>query len=220
MTLILTTVHSVYLIWKKGSPRVWLIYRGCLLLHGTWSHLWYIQRSLYAHSLICTSYRTYEIEYCSLFLSFHRWKVFDVFMILGNGFTSQIPGPIMHAGISRTPLDWLIDWLITYGFTSRSRIFHLYGDVTIAGEGLQNLGLCSALRAFEKGGIFIVPHLLFRSNPKECPIYSPLTTHEGMWRIYSNPDLHGKQCPILFKKYLVFKTPLKLFGEFWWTLYK
>jgi hypothetical protein len=31
----------------------------------------------------------------------------------------------------------------------------LYGDVTIADEGLQNLGLCSALRAFEQGGIFI-----------------------------------------------------------------
>jgi hypothetical protein len=44
--------------------------------------------------------------------------------------------------------------------TSHSRIFHLYGNVTIAGEGLQNLGLCSALRAFEQGGIFIVPHLL------------------------------------------------------------
>jgi hypothetical protein len=28
----------------------------------------------------------------------------------------------------------VIDWLIIYGFTSRSRIFHLYGDVTIAGE--------------------------------------------------------------------------------------
>jgi hypothetical protein len=26
---------------------------------------------------------------------------------------------------------------IIYGFTSRSRIFHLYGDITIAGEGLQ-----------------------------------------------------------------------------------
>jgi hypothetical protein len=50
--------------------------------------------------------------------------------------------------------------LITYGFTSRSRIFHLYKDITIAGEGLHNLGLCSALRAFEQGGIFIVPHLL------------------------------------------------------------
>jgi hypothetical protein len=50
--------------------------------------------------------------------------------------------------------------LIIYSFTSRSRVFHLYGDVTIAGEGLQNLGLCSVLRAFEQGGIFIVPHLL------------------------------------------------------------
>jgi hypothetical protein len=50
--------------------------------------------------------------------------------------------------------------MIVYGFTARSRIFHLYGDVTIAGEGLLNLGLCSALRAFEQGGIFIVPHLL------------------------------------------------------------
>jgi hypothetical protein len=47
-----------------------------------------------------------------------------------------------------------------YCFTSRSRIFHLYGDDTITGEGLQNLGLCSALRAFEQGEIFIVPHLL------------------------------------------------------------
>jgi hypothetical protein len=38
--------------------------------------------------------------------------------------------------------------------------FYLYGDVTIAGEGLQNLGVSSTLRAFEQGGIFIVPHLL------------------------------------------------------------
>jgi hypothetical protein len=53
-----------------------------------------------------------------------------------------------------------IGWLVIYGFTSCSRIFHLYGDVTMAGEGLQNLGLCSALRAFEQGGISIVPHLL------------------------------------------------------------
>jgi hypothetical protein len=35
-----------------------------------------------------------------------------------------------------------------YCFKSRSRIFHLYGDVTITDEGLQNSGLCSALRAF------------------------------------------------------------------------
>jgi hypothetical protein len=54
-----------------------------------------------------------------------------------------------------------IDWLINYCFTSRSRIFHLYGNVTFTGEGLQNLGLRSALRAFQQGGIFIVPHLLW-----------------------------------------------------------
>jgi hypothetical protein len=29
--------------------------------------------------------------------------------------------------------------MIIYCFTSHSRIFYLYGDVTIAGEGLQNL---------------------------------------------------------------------------------
>jgi hypothetical protein len=46
----------------------------------------------------------------------------------------------------------LIDYLLFY--------VPLYGDVTIAGEGLQNLGLCSALRTFEQGLIFIVPQLL------------------------------------------------------------
>jgi hypothetical protein len=39
--------------------------------------------------------------------------------------------------------------------------FHSYEDVTIAGEGLQNLGLCSALRAVEQEGIFIELHLLW-----------------------------------------------------------
>jgi hypothetical protein len=53
----------------------------------------------------------------------------------------------------------MIDWLIIYECTSSSRIFHLYGDVIISTEGLQNLGLCSALRASEQGGIFILPHL-------------------------------------------------------------
>jgi hypothetical protein len=52
-------------------------------------------------------------------------------------------------------------WLIIYCFTSRSRIFHLYGDVNITGEGLQNVGLCSALIAIEQGGIFIVQHLVW-----------------------------------------------------------
>jgi hypothetical protein len=43
---------------------------------------------------------------------------------------------------------------------SSSRICHLYEDITIAGEGLQNVGLCSALRVFEQEGIFILLYLL------------------------------------------------------------
>ena len=55
--------------------------------------------------------------------------------------------------------DWLIDYLLFY--VPLKNISLIYGDVTITGEGLQNLGLCSALKAFEQGGIFIVPHLLW-----------------------------------------------------------
>jgi hypothetical protein len=69
---------------------------------------------------------------------------------------------------------WLIDYL---SFTSHSRIFHLYGDVTITGEGLHHKGLCSALRVFKRGDIFIVPHLLWHGTSvflvsSEGPPYS------------------------------------------------
>jgi hypothetical protein len=40
----------------------------------------------------------------------------------------------------------LIDWLFTV--LHPARVFHFYRDVTIAGEGLQNLGLCSAFMGF------------------------------------------------------------------------
>jgi hypothetical protein len=54
----------------------------------------------------------------------------------------------------------MVSWLIyCYCFTSRSRIFHQYEDVTIASTKLRSMRL--ALRAFELGGIFIVPHLLW-----------------------------------------------------------
>jgi hypothetical protein len=73
-----------------------------------------------------------------------------------------------------------------------------YGDVTIAGEGLQNLDLCSALRAFEQGGIFMVPHLLrdgasvFSVSSKGPPhSITSYDTRAWVWRINSNPDPHG-----------------------------
>jgi hypothetical protein len=50
-------------------------------------------------------------------------------------------------------MDCLLDYLMFYVPLKNISLI-------IAGEGLQNLGLCSALRAFEQAGIFIVPHLL------------------------------------------------------------
>jgi hypothetical protein len=66
-------------------------------------------------------------------------------------------------------LKLLIDYLLFY--VSLKIFFTLMHDVhedvtitgesvTIIGEGLRDLGLCSVLRTFEQGGIFIVPHLL------------------------------------------------------------
>jgi hypothetical protein len=70
----------------------------------------------------------------------------------------------MNCREGQQELPWLIDWLIIYDFMSRSRILYLYGDIAIAHEGLQNFGLCLALRSFEQGGIFIVPHLLWHGT--------------------------------------------------------
>jgi hypothetical protein len=98
-----------------------------------------------------------------------------------------------------------IGWLVVYCFTSRSRIFHLYGDVTITGEGLQNLGLCSALMPFSREGSLSCHTCcdtgprFFRSHPKDRPILSPFTTHKGMWKIYSYPDSHGSPISRLWR---------------------
>jgi hypothetical protein len=53
------------------------------------------------------------------------------------------------------------------------------GDVTIASEGLQTLGLCSALRAFKQGGVFIVPHLLWQGT-SAFPVSSEGTLQDLM----------------------------------------
>jgi hypothetical protein len=63
--------------------------------------------------------------------------------------------------VSQYKIVW--QW-ITIWFYVPLKNFHLYGDVTIAGEGLQNLGLCSVLKAFEQGGIFIVTHLMWHGT--------------------------------------------------------
>jgi hypothetical protein len=56
---------------------------------------------------------------------------------------------------------------------------------TIASEGLQNLGLYSALGAFEQGGIFIVPHLLWHGT-SVYPVSS-----EGPPHLIASYDIRG-----------------------------
>jgi hypothetical protein len=75
--------------------------------------------------------------------------------------------------------------MIIYGFTSRSwKNFSLkYGDVTIAGEGLQHLDLCSALKAFEQ-----VPHLLWHGT-SVFPVSS-----EGPPHLVASYDTRGDAC--------------------------
>jgi hypothetical protein len=71
----------------------------------------------------------------------------------------------------------IIDGLIIYCFRSRIKILHLHGDVTTTGEWQQNLGVCSALRAFEQGGIFIVPWALVFLVSFEEQLHS-VTSHD------------------------------------------
>jgi hypothetical protein len=89
-------------------------------------------------------------------------------------------------------------WLIIYCFMSRSRIFHLYGDITITSERLQKFRpMLMVLRALEQGGslsyhtCYDMGPRFFRSHLKDHPTELPLTTHKEMWKICSNPDHHG-----------------------------
>ena len=72
---------------------------------------------------------------------------------------------------------WLL-LCLSVVFLSRSGFLHSYGDVIIAGEWLQGLGLCSAPTAFEyrEGSLSCYtccdtgPRVL-RSHPKDRPLF-------------------------------------------------
>jgi hypothetical protein len=86
------------------------------------------------------------------------------------------------------------DWLIIYCFTSAQEYFTCMETSPFRWRGPANLGLCSALRAFEQGEIIIVSHLLwhgtsvFPVSSKRHPMQLLLTTHKGKWKFYSNLD--------------------------------
>ena len=76
-----------------------------------------------------------------------------------------------------------------------ARKYFSYRDIAM-GEGLQNLVLCSKPTAFEQGGIFIVPHLLWhgtlvggsrsQDHPKLVAFHDKqrkLKTYEELWLV-------------------------------------
>jgi hypothetical protein len=84
--------------------------------------------------------------------------------------------------------------LIVYGFTSRSRIFHLHGDVTLPMKGCKILGFAQRSGPLSREGSLSchtccdMGPRFFRSNLKDQWTF---TTHKEMWRTYYNPDPHG-----------------------------
>ena len=54
--------------------------------------------------------------------------------------------------------------LFVWSFSYNSRIFYSFGDVTIAGEGLQILTYSLAIMAIEQWGFFSMPHLLWHGT--------------------------------------------------------
>jgi hypothetical protein len=78
---------------------------------------------------------------------------------------------------------WLIDWLFTV--LRPAQEYFTCMETSPLGEGLQNLGLCPALRAFEQEEIFIVPHLLWHGT-SVFPVSS-----EGPPQSVAFYDTHG-----------------------------
>jgi hypothetical protein len=88
--------------------------------------------------------------------------------------------------------------LLIFHLTSQSRIFHFWADVTITGDWMQSLGLCSTFRAFEQEGIFIVPHLLWH----RATVFQTLS--KGLPHSVASYDTHGNVGgPILTRIFMV-----------------
>ena len=56
-------------------------------------------------------------------------------------------------------------WLVVYCYTSHSKIFHWYRDITISCEELKISGICSVLITYEQGGILTIPQVAQPDRP-------------------------------------------------------
>jgi hypothetical protein len=92
-------------------------------------------------------------------------------------------------------LDWLIDYLRFYvplkNFSLIWRRHHCRWRAAKFGPMLGAQGLSAGRDHYRATPAVTWDLGFFRYHPNDRSIQSPLSTHEGMWRIYSNPDPHG-----------------------------
>jgi hypothetical protein len=150
----------------------------------------------------------FEILWCILVLNI-LWCIFynlcDVYSISCDVYSKSC--------------DWLIDWLIDYIlFYVPLKIFHLYGDVTIAGERLhaRRSGPLSMVGSLSCHSYCDTGPRFFRSHPKDRPFQSPLTTRMGARRTFSNPDPHEILWCILYNL-VMYILNLGMHSRFLWS---
>jgi hypothetical protein len=131
----------------------------------------------------------YDLKICSSILSIHKiWFQFRSLQLWKRNScknTEMSQSTYNAVLVSASLRNWSyffflihnsrrFDWLIICCFTSPSRIFNLYGEVTIVGERLQNVGPC--LGSLSREGSLSYHTCcdtgprFFRSHPKDRPI--------------------------------------------------
>ena len=68
------------------------------------------------------------------------------------------------------------------GFSSHSRIFHSYGDITMTGEVLQSLTYPGHLRPFSHEGSLVCPSYWYTEHPNTMVISEEPWLSLGVWQ--------------------------------------
>jgi hypothetical protein len=120
--------------------------------------------------------------------------------------SNQTSACVLNAELSRASLTSL-----SYGFTSHSRIFHLLKTSPLSVKGCKILAHARRPRAFEQGGIFIVPHLLWHGTSvfpvsSEGPPHSVASydTRRGVKDLFSPGFSRGEKKEMTIQMHYVF----------------
>jgi hypothetical protein len=75
--LALTTGNPVYIISTEGARRMWPVFKGCLLLRGTWSYLRICRGSVLPYTRFCNCLLHYDYMYVLHIVNFATMCMFQ-----------------------------------------------------------------------------------------------------------------------------------------------